>query len=56
VYQVGINKGSFVWINIISHIKCKKGKFIPLHALKAYRAVTLELHTFLTTALKGGEQ
>ena len=33
----------------------KKVKVFPPHAMKAYRGVEVQLHTFLTWALSGGE-
>ena len=32
-----------------------KGKFVPVHIMKAYRVNTVDLHSFITSALDGNE-
>jgi len=39
---------------VSGHILCE-GKFIPVYDIKVYRGVEVQLHSFLTLALDGGE-
>ena len=40
--------------NIYHHKANDKSKFVPVHAMKFYGSVAVQLHSFLASALGGG--
>ena len=52
---VQISVGNLCCVCINSNIKIKSN-LVPVYAMKAYRGVEVQVHSFLVSALYGGER
>jgi hypothetical protein len=54
VVQISVGGRAVVCVN--SNIKIKKSNYVPVYAMKAYRGVEVQIHSFLVLALDGDER